>query len=174
MSALDKYQQVQGKLYQSEQIKKQLNQRQQYLKQQLANTPLVKEFKKFQKEIYYYRAQVDQYKALSDPSKLEAKLLQLANKIPLFQNFFNKHSQLASLFRVPENYGSMTSLQGLQTRANVQSLINQRIAAGGPGAQQLVQQNIADDQAQLHQVKDKLQQLGNTGGDVEMPGFQAK
>jgi hypothetical protein len=172
-AALSSYTQLQGKLKQSEQIKKMLRERQQFLKQQLQNTPLAKEFRKFQKEVYYYRAQVDEYKRdLSDPSKLEARLLKLANKIPAFKSFFNKYSGLASLFRVPENYGSMASLQTLQTRANIQGLIQQRIAAGGPGAQQIVQQNIAEAQAQLHQLKDKLNQLGNSGGDIDMPGFK--
>jgi hypothetical protein len=172
-TALYNYQELQGKFHQAEQIKKALRERQQYLKQQLQNTPLAKEFRKFQKDVYYYRAQVDEYKkSLSDPSKLQARLLQLANKIPAFKDFFGKHSELASLFRMPENFGSPASLQGLQTRANVQGIIQQRIEAGGPGAQQMLQQNIAGAQSQLHQLKEKINQLGNGGGDIDMPGFK--
>lgn len=172
-TALGNYEQLQSKLNQAEQIKKILRERQQQLKQHLQNTPLAKEFRKLQKDIYYYRAQVDEYKkSLSDPSKLQTKLLQLANKIPAIKNFFSKHSELAALFRVPEDYTSMASLQGLQTRANVQGIIQQRIAAGGPGAQQMVQQNLAAAQAQLHQLKDKINSFGNSGGDVDMPDFK--
>lgn len=170
---LNNYKELQGTLSAAEKIKIMLKERQQQLKEQLAHTPLAREFKKFQKEVYYYRSQIDEYKrTLSDPAKLQAKLLQLANTIPAFKNFFSKHSELAALFRVPENYGSMASLQGLQTRYAVQGLIDQRIAAGGPGAQQIVQQNLASAQAQLQQLKDKMKQLGNGGGDVDMPGFK--
>lgn len=167
------YKQLQSQLAQTEQIKSLLKQRQQLLKQQLENTPLAKEFRKFQKDVYYYRAQMDEYKnMLSDPSKLEARLLKLANKIPAFKDFFAKHSQLASLFSLPDNYGSMASLQGLQARNYVMSMINQRVAAGGPGAQQMIQQNLADAQSQLQQLKTKLNQLGQGGGDIDMPGFK--
>jgi hypothetical protein len=171
-SVMGNYNKLQEKINSTAAIKQQLKERQQYLKQHLQKFGLAKEFKKYQKEVYYYRAQVDEYKRMwEDPSKLEAKLLQLANKVPAFKSFFNKHSYLASLFRVPDETRSMESLRGLQRRENVQSLVNQRITAGGPGAQQMVQQNVAGAQAQLHQLKEKLSQLGN-GGDIEMPGFK--
>lgn len=172
-SALNNYQQLQDKLYQAERIKKEIRERQRYLKQQLENTPLAKEFRKFQKDIYYYRAQVDEYrKELSDPRKLEARLLKLANKIPAFQRFFSRHSQFAAMFSVPEGYGAMTALQGLQTRAGIQDMLQQRIAAGGQGAQEMVRQNMAAAQAQLHQLKDKINQLRENGGDTDMPDFK--
>ena len=52
------------------------------------------------------------------------------------------------------------------------SMINQRVAAGGPGAQQMIQQNLADAQSQLQQLKNKLNQLGQGGGDIDMPNFK--
>lgn len=172
--SLANYRQLQGKFSNADQLKTLLRKRQEFLKQQLANTPLAKEFKKFQAQVYYYRAQVNEYKkALSDPAEMGRRLLAAVRKMPAFQSFFNKYSQLAAMFSTPDNYGSMASLQGLQTRAGVQSMINQRIAAGGPGAQQLVQQNIAAAQSQLQQLKQKLNQL-KSGGDAEMdiPGFK--
>ena len=85
------YSDLQKKLNQTNNIRKVLKERQSLLKQQLQNTPLAKEFRKYQKELYYYRTQIDEYrKSLEDPSKLEAKLLQTALKIPAFKNFFNK------------------------------------------------------------------------------------
>lgn len=168
------YRELQGKFANADQLKAQLRKRQEYLKQQLQNTPLAKEFKKFQAQVYYYRAQVNEYKkALANPAEIGKRLLAAVKKVPAFQSFFNKHSQLAAMFSTPDNYGSMASLQGLQTRAGVQSMINQRIASGGPGAQQMVQQNIAAAQSQLQQLKEKLNQL-KSGGDSEtdIPGFK--
>jgi hypothetical protein len=173
-ASLASYRQLQGKFVNANQLKAQLRKRQEYLKQQLQNTPLAKEFKKFQTQVYYYRAQVNEYKkVLSNPAEIGKRLLATAKKIPAFQHFFNKYSQLAAMFGTPDNYGSMASLQGLQTRAGVQSMINQRIVSGGPGAQQLVQQNIAAAQSQLQQLKQKLNRL-KSGGDSEMdiPGFK--
>lgn len=172
--SLADYRQLQGKFSNADQLKTLLRKRQEFLKQQLANTPLAKEFKKFQTQVYYYRAQVNEYKkALSDPREMGKRLLATVRKIPAFQSFFHKYSQLAAMFSTPGDYGSMASLQGLQTRAGVQSMINQRIASGGAGAQQLVQQNIAAAQSQLQQLKQKLSQL-KSGGDAEMdiPGFK--
>src|SRR5690349_10768810 len=56
-------------------------------------------------------------------------------------NFMKQNSELASLFRLPDNYGTPKSLAGLQTRAQVQQQIQSQIASGGPNAQQMVQQN---------------------------------
>ncbi len=79
---------------------------------------------------------------------------------------------LASLFGMPENYVTAASLAGLQTRASVQGLIQDRIASGGPNAMQQVQQNIQGAQAQLTKLKDKLLNplQGNGGGDL--PDFK--
>jgi hypothetical protein len=86
-----------------------------------------------------------------------------------------ENSQLASLFGLPENYGTPASLAGLQTRASVQGMIQQRIAAGGPNALAQVQQNLQNAQAQLSQLKDKLLKssgLQGMSGDVDMPNFK--
>ncbi|HYC28627.1 MAG TPA: hypothetical protein VEB42_07415, partial [Chitinophagaceae bacterium] len=100
-SLLNNYQQLQKKLNKAAQIRKYLKERQQYLQERL---DLTKELRKLQKQVYYYRAQLNEYKqALDDPSKLEAKLLQLANKIPAFKDFFAKNSILSSLFHLPGN-----------------------------------------------------------------------
>ena len=85
-----------------------------------------------------------------------------------------ENSQLASLFRLPDNSGSSTtlSLAGLQTRASVQGMIQQRIAAGGPNAMEQVQQNLSAARAEINKLKDKINQLGGGSGDLEMPDFK--
>jgi hypothetical protein len=151
-----------------------LKERQQYLKEQLQRFGLTKEFKRFQKNVYYYRAQVDEYKRmLNDSSKLEAKLLQLANKIPAFKDFFAKHSLLASMFRLPGNdpVASAAPIPGLQTRASIQQNMLQRFGSG-PDVSRAMQQNIQSAQAQINQLKDKISKLGGDGSDMDMPNFK--
>ena len=83
---------------------------------------------------------------------------------------------LASLFRLPgdpDDPVSTASLAGLQTRASVNGLIQQQIAAGGPDAQQQFQQNLQAAQSQMNELKNKINQLGSGSSDVEMPeGFK--
>lgn len=165
---------LQNKLNQTEQIRKQIAQRQQELKQQLQNTPLAKEFRKFKKEVYYYQAQVKEYQeALKDPKKLGGKLLQAANKIPAFQDFLQKHSYLATMFRMPSptDPGYAANMAGLQTRADLSSIINQQIAAGGPNAQQQFQQNIQAAQQEIQNLKSKILPQGGSS-DEPMPDFK--
>ncbi|HYD20185.1 MAG TPA: hypothetical protein VEB40_01820 [Flavipsychrobacter sp.] len=173
-SALDNYGQLQEKLNYAAEVQRQLKERQQYLKEQLQKLGLAKEFKKFQKDVYYYRAQVDEYKRiLDDPSKLEAKLLQLANKIPAFKEFFAKHSMLASMFRLPGNdpVASAAPIPGLQTRASIQQNMLQRFGSG-PDVSRAMQQNIQSAQAQINQLKDKVTKLGGGSSEMDMPDFK--
>jgi hypothetical protein len=171
--SLASYEALQGKLSTVQDIRKILKERQTIIQAHLEKFGLVKEMKQFKKEVYYYRAQMDEYrKLLDEPTKLERKALQIARKIPAFQEFFSKYSELASLFVLPEDYGSAASLQGLQTRSDVQQLIQQRIAAGGPNAQQIVQQNIQEAQGALSHVKNKLNALGKNSSDADMPDFK--
>lgn len=172
--ALGKVNGMQDKLQQAEQIKKYLRDRRQQLKEQLNRFGMVKELKKYNQQAYYYGQQLQEYKTmLEDPAKLTEKALGLVQKLPTFQDFFRKNSELAGLFRLPDNYGTPQSLAGLQTRASVQSLIQERIAAGGPNAQAMLQQNLQAAQSQLSQLKDKLNNLGGMGGgDGDIPDFK--
>ena len=128
---------------------------------------------KINKESYYYVETIKNYKELfSDQKKAEQTALTVLNKIPAFQKFMKQNSQLASMFRQPDNYGSAASLAGLQTRASVNALIQDRIAAGGPNAQAQVSQNLQAAQSELNKLKDKLLKSGASGSDQEMPDFK--
>lgn len=157
---------LQGKLQQSEKIKEFVTQRKQQMKDLLSRYTkvppgLAKEYTKLSKSAYYYTAQLNEYKAmLKDPSKMEQKALSLLTKLPAFQKFMQKNSQLASMFRMPDNAGTPQSLAGLQTRSSVQAIIQQQISAGGPNAQQLMQQNIAQAKSELGKLKDKVAKFG--------------
>lgn len=136
----------------------------------------MKDLKRFSKIGFYYTAQVKEYKTLlKDSRKAEKKAWELLTKTKHFKNFFRGNSQLASLFRIPGDPGdpsSQANLAGLQTRAQVNSLIQQQIAMGGPGAQQQVSQNIQAAQAQLTQLKDKVLKAGGSGSGDELPDFR--
>jgi len=132
-----------------------------------------KYLQKINKESFYYTETLRNYKEIfNDPKKTEETAKNILNKIPLFQKFIRENSMLASLFRVPENYGSAQSLAGLQTRASVNSMIQDRIAAGGPNAMQAVQQNIQQAQAELSKLKDKILKAGGGNSDAELPDFK--
>ena len=98
---------------------------------------------KINKESWYYLETMKNYKELfNDPKKAEETAKTILNKIPAFQKFMQQNSMLAGLFGQPGDVASAANLAGLQTRAGVSQLIQQRIAAGGPDAMQQVQQNI--------------------------------
>lgn len=177
---LSQFNGLQGKFNQTEIIKKFLSERKQLLKENLEKLGLLKELKGFNKQAYYYAAQLKEYKALwEDPSKLEKKVLELVMKTDKFKDFFSRNSQLASLFVLPgsANNAATAALQGLQTRASVQQGIQDRFGTG-PQVQQMISQNIQSAQGQLNELKNKLAQYGsgsygNSSGDIEMPeGFK--
>jgi hypothetical protein len=76
---------------------------------------------------------------------------------------------------MPSNYGTPAALAGLQTRAQVQGMISQRLpsAAGGANGDpsQFLQQQFQQAQTQLNALKDKLSQLGGGSSDMTMPDF---
>lgn len=176
--SLQQVQQLQGKLQQSEQVKAFIRQRKEQIRAALSRYThlpkgLTRDYQDINKELYYYSRQVQEYRdMLSDPDKLLTKTLALLNQLPAFQHFIQQHSELAGLFSVPAGYSSNTSLAGLQTRTQVQQLLQTQLSAAGPNAQQMLQQNLQAAQAQLNQLKDKINKLGAGGADMDMPDFR--
>jgi hypothetical protein len=176
-NALAATQSLQDKFGQAEEIKNFIRQRREQLKQQLENLGLAKQLKKYNQEVYYYSEQLKEYKSLlSDSKKAERKALDLLSKTKLFTDFMRKSSMLASLFRLPGDPNdplAQASLAGLQTRAQVNNLIQQQLSSGGPGAQAQFQQNMQDAQSQMNQLKNKLAQYGSSSSDDILPeGFK--
>jgi len=133
-----------------------------------------KYLQKISKENYYYVETLKNYKELfHDKKKAEETALTLLNKIPAFTKFVQDNSYLAKLFGSPNSAGASNvaaGLSGLQTRASVNALIQNQIAAGGPNAQAQIMQNIQSAQAELSKLKDKILKSG--GSDAEMPDFK--
>ena len=179
-STLSKYNSLQVKLDQSENIKKYVSERQRLLKQQLESLGMVKEMRGFQKEAYYYQAQIREYKELwEDPSKLEQKLVEVVMKVPQFKEFFAKNSMLGALFPLPGNgaYPSSAVPQGLQTRASVNQSLVDRFGSG-PNTTQMLGENMQSAQTELSNLKNKINSYssgsyGNSSTDPELPeGFK--
>jgi hypothetical protein len=175
--SLSKIESFEGKMQQAEEINKFIRERREQLKQELEQLGLVKELKKYTKEVYYYQEQIKEYKSiLNDPEKIEKKAIELLSKTIFFQDFMRKNSMLASLFRMPGDPNDPTylaSLTGLQTRAQVYNLIQQQISSGGSNAQAQFRANLQQASSQLQELKNKLGKYGSGNSDDIMPeGFK--
>jgi hypothetical protein len=175
-NSLNKLQQLQAKMQDAEQIKGYIRQRKEQIKQyllQFAHVPsgITKIYNDYNKELYYYNEQVNQFKeSLNNPDKLLQKGLVLLNKLPFFQTFMKNNSLLASMFPNAGYPGSAQSIAGLQTRDQISQIIQSHLS--GPNAMAAFNQNISQAQTQLSQIKDKVMNYGKSGSDVDMPKFK--
>jgi hypothetical protein len=178
--SLSSLKELQTKFNSTEQIKAYLRQRRQLLQEQLEKLGLAKELTSFKKQLYYYQAQVQEYKQLlEEPTKLEAKLLALAQSSAAFKDFFAKNSLLGSLFALPGGSSGSTasniSLAGLQTRASVSQSLLDRFGSG-PGVAQYLSQNLQAAQGQLSALKAKAASLSSgaigSASDGDLPDFK--
>ncbi|MBL7728579.1 MAG: hypothetical protein JNM68_12870 [Dinghuibacter sp.] len=131
---------------------------------------------KIDKEGWYYAEALANYRDLfTQPGKAEELVLAVLNRVPAYQRFIQENSWLSTLFRIPgasRMPALDVALQGLQTRAGVNSLIQTQIAAGGPNAAQAIQQNMQQAQGELSALKDKWLQQGGQYKSGETPGFR--
>jgi hypothetical protein len=175
--ALNQFNQFQNKLQQAEAIKQFIRERRQQLTELLSRytalpRSVTKALENYKKEAYYYSQQIREYREMfNDPDKLLRKSLTVLNKLPAFQKFMKEHSELGSLFAIPGNYNSSLALIGLQTRNQVQQIITNQLG-GGSNAGQVFSQAIQSAQPQLDQFKQKINSLGGSSGDIDMPNFK--
>jgi hypothetical protein len=167
---------LEGKMLKAEEIKKYFKERKQRLRQQFEQLGFTREFKKIDKIAFYYNEYLKEYKdLLKDKKRLEKKAMSLLCSTPLFKNFVEKNSLLASLFQLPNTAGSITTLAsgalvGIQSRASVQQIMQNNIATGGPNAIVQVRQQIQAGQVALGKLKDKIANYGSA--DAEIPSFK--
>jgi hypothetical protein len=171
--AMAKLQALKSNLAQTEKIKAYLKERKEVLMQHLGKLPgYGKQLRKLNESIYYYQQHINEWKnILSDPKKLERKAMALLMKTKIFQEFMARNSQLAQLFPQAGTAASASSLAGLQTRAQVNSLLRQQLQAGGPNAQAAFQQQVQSAMGQLNKLKNG--HFGN-GSVADMPDFKPK
>lgn len=176
-SANEKLQTLKNQLAGSHSIEQLLKEQQQLLRSKLESLGMLRSLKSMNKTLYYYQAQVNEYKSyFKDHKKATRKGLAMLQKTKPFQDFMRRNSELASLFRLPgdpNDPAQAASLASLQTRAQVNALIQQQVANGGPNAAAQVRANIAQAQSQLGTLKDKVLKLGGGSSDMAMPdGFR--
>jgi len=173
-------QSLESKLQAANNIQSFIQQREAELKSQLNSySNLGGQLLGINKQVYYYQAQLQQYKAmLSDKKLLETKALTILSQSSIYQKFMQKNSYFAQIFKLPDNYGTPQSLNGLQTINSVQGDIMQKIGsgtgAGGNNPGQFLQQQFQAAQSQLAALKNKVNQFtGNSGtsGNLTMPDF---
>lgn len=165
-------QELEGKLNQVQDVQQYIQQRQQLLTQALSKygSLFSKNIGSISKEAYYYKATIENYKELwQHPDQVEAKAMELLNKMPAFTKFMQEHSMIAGLFRIPSGYGSAGSVAGLQTRSMVEREIQQQLQEAGPNGMQQIQQQMQQAQQQLQRLQNKLP---GGGTSASMPDFK--
>ena len=173
---------VQQKMQSATNIKKALQERKNQLKQSLQNTVVAQKLQGFNKQVVYYNQQLNEYKQLlNNPDKLTQKALGLFKDNASFKDFFNKNSYLAQLFKIPQNNvsGGTASIGGLQTRASVMQLLQQRIGSSisnpnlNSDPQQILRDKLNAAKSELDKLKNKLHGSGGDNvNDADMPNFQ--
>ncbi|HLG41525.1 MAG TPA: hypothetical protein VI461_17725, partial [Chitinophagaceae bacterium] len=175
--AKDKVAQLNNQLDNTEAVQQFIKERKRHLIQQTFQYIGQNRYlKKINKDSYYLAETLKNYKKIfSEPGKSEEAALTLLMKIPAFNEFFQKNSALAGLFRLPSDPNdpsAQANLAGLQTRAQVNNLIQQQISGAGPNAMDQFRQNLSEAQNQLNQLKSKVNQFGGSSSDDIMPeGF---
>ncbi len=176
-------QQLQARLQSANDIQQFVGQREQQLRNQLLQLGFAKEYAYINQQSYYYQQQLVEYRnLLSDPKKLEEKMLATLSTLPAFQTFMAKHSYLSQLFHMPANYGTPELATGLQTKAMIGKMMSERMGSAGsnsnsgsaPDPQQIMQGAVKAAQAKLTQLQNQVSQLSNGGGSsnsIVMPEF---
>jgi hypothetical protein len=127
-------------------------------------------FNDYNKELYYYQSQLNEYKQiLNDPDKMLKAALVLLDKIPAFSQFMQKNSFLSGIAGAPDDYNMQGMIPGMQTRDMINQMIQGQVSAGGPGASAAFSQNLESAQGQLEGLKDKLSSLGSSGTNTDLP-----
>lgn len=171
---------LQQQLQQANDIKAFVKERQQQLSDRLGKFNMAKDLTGINKEVYYYQQQLQEYKAIvNDKQKLEDKALSALRELPAFKSFMQQNSYLSQLFPSTPGSSNGAGVAGLQTRAQVQQLVNQRLgtaatsAAGAAGGANPLDQQLQQAQGQLNQLKDKINKMGGGSSDMAMPdGFK--
>ena len=145
----------------------------QLMQQALKQVGSSKYLNNINKEAFYYTETLKNYQEFfTNSKKAEETGKAILNSIPAFQKFMQQNSQLSTLFGQPGGRAAGANIAGLQTRASVQALIQERVVSGGPNAEQAVQQNLQQAQNEMNKLKDKLSSSLNNGSPADMPGFK--
>ncbi|HET7117787.1 MAG TPA: hypothetical protein VFI29_14935, partial [Hanamia sp.] len=170
---------LQSKMQDADQIKQFIQQRKEQLKGYLSqftklSPGITKAYQNYNKQFYYYTEQVKSFReTLNDPDKRTKLAFTILNKVPAFSRFMQKNSLLASIFNLNGTYIPSGPGQGLPSRDQVMTLLQNRIIPnGGPNPSSFIQQKIQSAQGVVDKFRDKLTSMGNnSGADIDMPNF---
>ncbi|HET6253938.1 MAG TPA: hypothetical protein VFE32_07680 [Puia sp.] len=183
-SSITQLRALQAKMQDAGQIKAYMQQRKQVLNQYIAQhtnvQPLLnKPFAAMQRTMYYYSAQVNQYRAmLNSPDQLEQKAMSMLSHLPSFASYMKIHSQLSSIFSLPGATGTPQALAGLQTRNQVSDVAKGQLTAAATGSNNNNNSSSSSSslpgnaQSELAVYKAKLSQLGGGSSDIDAPNFR--
>jgi hypothetical protein len=167
-AALSKVKSLEDQFKKTDNVEDFIKQREQYLQHQLSSYQLPG-LQQYNQQAAYFGQQMQELKQdWDDPSRAEAKAMDLLNKLPAFQDFMKKNSMIAGLFNIPDDY-SNAGIAGLQTRDVVQKQMQQQMMFMGPNGAQTAQQNIGDGQSALTNLRNKLNQGSS---ELAMPDGQ--
>lgn len=151
------YGELEGSLMRSQKIAEFIQQRKSYLSETLGNLAVARQLKAFNKSVHYYSQQVNEYKALiQDQQKLEAKGLALISNMPAFRDFMKSNSMLAMMFPVNPTENSLSALEGLQTRIDVEELLKKQFGSTQIASEQFSAPNFSNGESYLRKVHQKL------------------
>ena len=141
----------------------------------------------FKAETYYYQAQVKAYQQeWEDPDKATTAVLGMVRQSSAFQSFFNKNSQLSSLFPGPSSSTAGVGAAvpaGIQTRETINKELTGKFGSQA-NISQVMQQSGQSAESQITDLKNKVNSLtsgafGNGGSsgsgassDQPMPNFK--
>lgn len=172
--ALQAYDKVQMTLNQTNAIQQKLEERIKLLEGKLIGLGFRKNFNKYQRDIIYYQAQLKEYKTVFDnPSKAEAKVLELLSNIPAFKTFFKKHSQLGALFNLPgDESTTIGSVAGLQTRSMVMEQLTAQTGSQANVAGQITANVVTARSTVSALIKNGSNLFGGESSDIDMPDYK--
>jgi hypothetical protein len=187
-SSITQLRALQSKMQDAGQIKAYMQQRNQMLSQYVAQHTNVqallnKPLAGIKRTMYYYSAQVNQYRAmLNSPDQMEQKAMAMVSRLPAFASYMKVHSQLSSIFTLPGANSTPQALADLQTRSQVSAVVKGQVTAAATGSNSNNSNSNSSSgglpslpgnaQSELATYKAKLSQLGGGSSDIDAPNFR--
>lgn len=172
-TAIYSIQDLKNQLGKADQVTSWINHRKSIINSVINNKRFTKQIKSYNKKVFYYKQLITELKNdANDPRKAGRKLLNILSHQKEFKKYFQKNSQLASLFRMPGESTELKGISHLQTQYQLKSLLSEKINSGGPAATDFFQQKIADAKQQMQNWKTKVSHFSGNSSDLEMPDFK--
>jgi hypothetical protein len=174
-------QQLQASLQNATNAQDFVTQREQQLKAQLMRYGMAGKLIGVNKEVFYYQQQLSQYKSmLNDKQQLEEAVLSTVQKIPAFQNYWQKYSYLSAIFPQTTIDGVIQQPTGLQKKSDIGEIILAKVQSASPNGSgqsplSALQAQLARGQAKISEMKDMVSnfRIGDAGSsNMSMPAFE--